>query len=44
MAANVVETLQTKAREVAKEDFDKAKVLFNDTTRSGSYLYPIKVC
>jgi hypothetical protein len=26
----------------SKEDFDKAKVLFNDATRSGSYLYPIK--
>ncbi|KAH8907426.1 hypothetical protein BR93DRAFT_926477 [Coniochaeta sp. PMI_546] len=42
MAGNVVESVQNKAREVAKEDFDKAKVLFQDATRSGSYLYPIK--
>jgi len=42
MAGNVVETVQNKAREVAQEDFDKAKVLFKDASRSGSYLYPIK--
>jgi hypothetical protein len=26
----------------SKEDLDKAKVLFNDATKSGSFLYPIK--
>jgi uncharacterized protein involved in cysteine biosynthesis len=38
----VIEAAQAKAREVAKEDLDKAKVLFNDATKSGSFLYPIK--
>jgi len=27
-----------------KEDFDRAKLLINDAAKSGSYLYPIKVC
>ncbi|KAK4117571.1 hypothetical protein N656DRAFT_47721 [Canariomyces notabilis] len=30
------------AQDVAKEDYDRAKVLLNDAARSGSYLYPIK--
>ncbi|KAK4133383.1 hypothetical protein BT67DRAFT_450266 [Trichocladium antarcticum] len=34
--------LTERAQEVAKEDFDHAKVLINDAARSGSYLYPIK--
>jgi len=38
MSNNFVE----KAQEVAKEDFESAKVLINDAARSGSYLYPIK--
>lgn len=42
MSKNVAESVQAKVREVAQEDFDKAKVLFKDATRSGSYLYPIK--
>ena len=27
-----------------KEDYDRAKSLINDAAKSGSYLYPIKVC
>jgi len=34
--------LANKAQEVAKEDYDKARVLLNDAARSGSYMYPIK--
>lgn len=34
--------LAGRAQEVAKEDYDKARVLLNDATRSGSWLYPIK--
>ena len=32
-----------KVREVAKEDFEQAKVLAQDAVRSGAYLYPFKV-
>jgi hypothetical protein len=31
-----------KVREVAKEDFEQAKVLAQDAVRSGAYLYPFK--
>jgi len=31
-----------KAREVAKEDFNKAKLLAQSAAKSGAYLYPIK--
>ncbi|KAK4154889.1 hypothetical protein C8A00DRAFT_32334 [Chaetomidium leptoderma] len=34
--------IASKAQEVAKEDYDKARVLLNDAARSGSYVYPIK--
>ncbi|KAK4247821.1 hypothetical protein C7999DRAFT_31768 [Corynascus novoguineensis] len=34
--------LAGKAQEVAKEDYDKARLLLNDAARSGSYMYPIK--
>lgn len=34
--------LAGKAQEVAKEDYDKARVLLNHAAKSGSYLYPIK--
>jgi len=34
--------LADKAQEVAKEDYDKARLLLNDAARSGSYMYPIK--
>ena len=27
-----------------KEDYDRAKTLINDAAKSGSYLYPVKVC
>jgi hypothetical protein len=39
----IVDSIQAKASEVGKEDFDKAKTLVNDAARSGSYIYPIKV-
>jgi len=42
MSSNFVESVQAKAQEVAKEDFDRAKLLINDAAKSGSYLYPIK--
>ncbi|KAK1758416.1 hypothetical protein QBC47DRAFT_374617 [Echria macrotheca] len=41
-SSNFVESVQAKAQEVAKEDFDRAKILINDAARSGSYLYPLK--
>ncbi|KAI1771637.1 hypothetical protein F4818DRAFT_444964 [Hypoxylon cercidicola] len=34
--------IQAKAQEVAKEDYEKARVLFTDAARSGAYLYPFK--
>ncbi|XXH05804.1 hypothetical protein Hte_012242 [Hypoxylon texense] len=34
--------VQAKAQEVAKEDYEKAKVLLSDAARSGAYLYPFK--
>ncbi|KAJ9155320.1 Outer spore wall protein RRT8 [Pleurostoma richardsiae] len=37
-----VESVQSKAQEVAKEDFDKARTLFSHAARSGSYLYPVR--
>jgi len=42
MSSGFVENVQSKAQEVAKEDFDKAKVLLSDAARSGSYLYPFR--
>ena len=42
MSSNFVVSVQAKASEVAKEDYDRAKVLINDAAKSGSYLYPIK--
>lgn len=32
-----------KVKEVAKEDFEQAKVLARDAFRSAAYLYPFKV-
>lgn len=32
-----------KVKEVAKEEFEQAKVLASDAVRSGAYLYPLKV-
>ncbi|EAA35618.2 hypothetical protein GE21DRAFT_451 [Neurospora crassa] len=40
--SGIVESVQAKAQEVAKEDYDRAKALINDAAKSGSYLYPIK--
>ncbi|KAL2121939.1 hypothetical protein VTJ04DRAFT_2394 [Mycothermus thermophilus] len=34
--------LANKAQEVAKEDYNKAKVLLNEAAKSGTYWYPIK--
>ncbi|KAK3393137.1 hypothetical protein B0H63DRAFT_11301 [Podospora didyma] len=42
MSSGFVESVQSKAQEVAKEDYDRARLLINDAARSGSYLYPIK--
>ncbi|KAI1131057.1 hypothetical protein F5Y10DRAFT_234582 [Nemania abortiva] len=40
--SNVMNRVQAKAQEVAKEDYDKAKVLLSSAAKSGSYLYPFK--
>lgn len=32
-----------KVKQVAREDFEQAKVLANDAIRSAAYLYPFKV-
>ncbi|PSR77775.1 hypothetical protein BD289DRAFT_377472 [Coniella lustricola] len=37
----VVDSVGTRATEVAKEDLSKARVLVNDAARSGSYMYGI---
>ncbi|RYP43463.1 hypothetical protein DL768_009909 [Monosporascus sp. mg162] len=34
--------VQSKAQEVAKEDYDKARVLLSEAAKSGSYMYPFK--
>ncbi|KAI0838086.1 hypothetical protein F5Y06DRAFT_269875 [Hypoxylon sp. FL0890] len=34
--------IQAKAKEVAKEDYEKAKVIISDAVRSGAYLYPFR--
>ncbi|KAI6089366.1 hypothetical protein F4821DRAFT_231846 [Hypoxylon rubiginosum] len=34
--------VQAKAQEVAKEDYEKARVLLSDAANSGAYLYPFK--
>ncbi|TVY50927.1 Outer spore wall protein RRT8 [Lachnellula cervina] len=38
-----IDSAKTKAKEVAVEDFNKAKALAQSAARSGAYLYPIKV-
>lgn len=35
-------SVQSTAQEVLQEDYDKAKVLLSDATKSRAYLYPIK--
>ncbi|KAK7750170.1 hypothetical protein SLS62_007921 [Diatrype stigma] len=42
MSSGFVANVQTKAQEVAKEDFDKAKELLSEAAKSGSYMYPFK--
>lgn len=37
-----LESVQQKATEVAKEDFDKYKALAKDAVHSGAFLYPLK--
>ncbi|KAI0447163.1 hypothetical protein F4803DRAFT_499901 [Xylaria telfairii] len=37
---SVINRVQAKAQEVAKEDYDKAKTLLSAAAKSGSYLYP----
>ncbi len=36
-------TVPDRIKEVAKEDFDQAKVLARDAIRSAAYMYPFKV-
>jgi len=42
MSKSFVDSTAAKAQEVAKEDFDRFKMLVNDAARSSSYMYPIK--
>ncbi|KAK3941904.1 hypothetical protein QBC46DRAFT_381226 [Diplogelasinospora grovesii] len=42
MSSRFVESVQSKAHEVAKEDLGRAKVLISDAARSRAYLYPFK--
>ena len=35
--------MSEKVKEVAKEEYEQAKVLASDAVRSGAYLYPLKV-
>jgi hypothetical protein len=42
MSSGTVDSVKARAQEVAKEDYDKAKVLINDAVKSGSYMYPVK--
>ncbi|TVY65718.1 Outer spore wall protein RRT8 [Lachnellula suecica] len=40
--SSTVDNARTKAKEVAVEDFNKAKALAQSAAKSGAYLYPIK--
>ncbi|KAI8966384.1 hypothetical protein F5Y11DRAFT_309096 [Daldinia sp. FL1419] len=42
MSGGFASNVQAKAQEVAKEDYEKAKVLLSEAAQSGSYLYPFK--
>ncbi|KAI0021413.1 hypothetical protein F4780DRAFT_778689 [Xylariomycetidae sp. FL0641] len=42
MSSSFAGNVQAKAQEVAKEDYDRAKVLLSDAARSGAYMYPFK--
>ncbi|KAI1351252.1 hypothetical protein F5Y01DRAFT_283211 [Xylaria sp. FL0043] len=37
---SMVNRVQAKAQEVAKEDYEKAKILLSEAAKSGSFLYP----
>ncbi|KAI1392210.1 uncharacterized protein F4822DRAFT_436171 [Hypoxylon trugodes] len=42
MSSGFASNVQVRAQEVAKEDYERAKVLLSDAARSGAYLYPFK--
>ncbi|RYP10677.1 hypothetical protein DL765_008037 [Monosporascus sp. GIB2] len=42
MSTGFVGNVQSKAQEVAKEDYEKARVLLSEAAKSGSYMYPLK--
>ncbi|KAI2619710.1 hypothetical protein GGR54DRAFT_640035 [Hypoxylon sp. NC1633] len=42
MSSSFTGNIQAKAQEVAREDYDRAKVLLSDASRSGAYLYPFR--
>ncbi|KAI0600688.1 hypothetical protein F4775DRAFT_545015 [Biscogniauxia sp. FL1348] len=42
MSSGFVNHVSAKAQEVAKEDYEKAKILLSDAAKSGAYLYPFK--
>ncbi|OTA58627.1 hypothetical protein K449DRAFT_407426 [Hypoxylon sp. EC38] len=42
MSSSFTSNVQAKAQEIAKEDYEKAKVLISDATTSGAYLYPFR--
>ncbi|TGJ87657.1 hypothetical protein E0Z10_g1155 [Xylaria hypoxylon] len=39
---SMINRVQAKAQEVAREDYDKAKVILSAAAKSGSYLYPFR--
>ncbi|KAI1809999.1 hypothetical protein GGS20DRAFT_569339 [Poronia punctata] len=41
-SSGVVDRVQAKAQEVAKEDYEKAKALLSAASKSGAYLYPVR--
>ncbi|KAI1417159.1 hypothetical protein F5Y13DRAFT_81054 [Hypoxylon sp. FL1857] len=42
MSSGFAGNVEAKAREVAREDYEKARVLVSDAARSGAYLYPFR--
>ncbi|KAM0322677.1 hypothetical protein ACHAQA_009267 [Verticillium albo-atrum] len=42
--SRIVDSVQAKAQEVFKEDYDRASALVGDAAKSRAYLYPIKAC
>ncbi|ORY60643.1 uncharacterized protein BCR38DRAFT_43711 [Pseudomassariella vexata] len=41
-SSGVASSIQARAREIAKEDYDKARILLEDAAKSHAYLYPFK--